>query len=272
MFPKDNIIKDVYKSVKVLGCGAINIVDLTTGNSITSSSITVLAFPPAGGVASIYASLSQHLKCCRLLAVDLPGHLLTAGDLFNDYESLCDFLFANLPEEIMNIKNLVLMGTSLGGYLICGLAKRLIQLRSYYPKLIMLSTPPPCTTLHMLPDFESLPTEVFFDKLIESKETISEIMSNNVFKLRFDEILRADLRVFHSFSFPKEIESCHTLLIGGLKDHLIDSRNFFLWSNYFENFSVDFVNHGHLFVHNMCAKDIEKILSEHSFLDFNDNG
>jgi len=251
---------DVYRHAIYLAEGSINMI---TFSSHGQSNTTILAFPHAGGIASIYTHIASQFQDFNLHAFDLPGHLLTKGKLFDDLQCLCEFLLMHIPPSFLLTNKLVLMGTSFGAYISCTLASLLVSKKYRAPQLILFAALPP-NCLPSFPNLDLLPISELM-AILSPTMSIEKLTSAAAAALaHFEKALRADLKMFKNFSFPVNIADCKTMVIGGLDDTLIKSYQFYEWIEYYREVSIDFVPGAHLFIENTNS-NLRKLLNAHHF-------
>lgn len=215
--------------------------------STTTATMKLICFPYAGGSGMLFKKLAEYVVSnIEVWSIEAPGHIYTSGKLEDDIDELCNRYINSLPKSLWS-GNIALFGHSLGGYIACILASKLLEKKIANPILILSATPPPHLRglkyqFSSLSPQELVPVLVSFNGLSKEWLNKSELLS---FYL---DTLYADFKMFENFIFPENIQGLETLILAGYEDSIFDSYLFFEWQCYFSKYQLEFITGGHLFI------------------------
>ncbi len=221
------------------------------GQSAGQSGPGVLCFPYAGGQSLVFRSMAEHLGSARasnagpICAVDPPGHGWATGQPLDDIEALADLYERQLPPRWLN--SVILLGHSMGGYVVMALAHRLAR-RGCPPAAVIISaTRPP----HRRGEFARL-SDLADDRLVEEVNRIGDAPSSLV--AHYSAIIRADFRACESWRAPVEPSPVRALILGGTHDQYCPPHHVIEWDRYFPNSEFEWIDGGHLFLESQARE------------------
>jgi surfactin synthase thioesterase subunit len=201
----------------------------------------LVCLPHSGGTPYIFEALAAALPAdWSVRAVDLPGHVRTRGAPLKTVDAMAAACLQGLPASLF--EGAVLVGLSLGGYVVHTLARSLARRGAPPPALVVLATSPPgergerhagasddmlfrwLVGLGGVPDGGSAWREIF-----------------DVFK----ESLRADLGAYEAYAPGPSGPPCPALFVGGRDDSHTPPDRFARWADAAPGSPIEITPGGH---------------------------
>lgn len=208
--------------------------------------IKLICFPYAGGNGMAFSPLTKYLaNDTEIWTIEPPGHFFTDGIPETDIDALTERYLSSLPITLWD-NDIVLFGHSLGAYIACMVASKLLQKKITTPRLILSGAPPPhlrCAKYQL----SSLPLEKLVEVLRLFHGSSSKAQEIDIISL-YKECLYADFTLYENFAFPTEISHLQVLIMASYQDAMCSANFFFEWQRYFQNMHLDFLSGNHLFI------------------------
>lgn len=171
----------------------------------------------AGGAHSNWLTLIRELQPRRCIAIDLPGHGLSAGDGCDTIEEYAEVV-KNFVTSLLPNSKIIAVGHSMGGLVASCFASR--NLNSI-AGLVLISSgfSPPSEPPSKVPTKEEICRMLYSDEKL-----IQECFKQRLFMLDRPEVLLKDLQASARFDYSKYRvnENIPKFILTGEKDHRID--------------------------------------------------
>lgn len=194
----------------------------------------VVAVPYAGGAGRVFRPLRRHLPVdCGLALVDLPGH---GRRLLEPCLRDADPVVSGLQEALRTVRatEYVLLGYSLGGWLVYELAARLCEAGAPPAGLVLCGTRAPQTGLGHRPIAHLPEGEPFLRAAVELGLAAPELLEVPGLAEVFGTALQADLTITatyrHRLRAPLPVRGC---VVGFSADWVVPEPTLRAWDGLF---------------------------------------
>lgn len=218
-----------------------------------------VCFPYAGGQSLGFRDLAGRLPSSwGVWGIDPPGHGWAGGTPLERVDAMVETYLEHLPPGLFD--GAILLGHSLGGYVVYALAERLSNGRSRPRGIVMSGTRPP----HRRDDYDSfleLDDQTLLDCLIELGGVPAQWSREPQLFDHFKDTIRADFRAFESYETPAPLEDVPALILGGMHDVVCRPEHVVDWSRFCPGCRVELINGGHMFLQTHAAAVAERMVA-----------